>query len=348
MRRKPFAKSGIITLTLPLIMLGVIAGLAWGKGETSFFHQSLHYTGEGMRSCYEEPHGFMSITGIPYKDLDCKTCHVRSCDPCHAEKKGETYQYSSAKAKEMDSCLPCHSRAGLTIRMGKKKGSLDVHMAAGMGCADCHKGQDVHGDGKAYTSMRQPEALKVACVTCHTVDQDIEAHTVHGGKVDCAACHVENTVACLNCHFDTFLETGSRKGTFFPMQDWLLLINYEGKVTSGTAMSLVYENKKFVVYAPYYTHAVQAEGRECSACHDNEAMKLMKQGKQVPIMEYKDGKMTTWKGVAPVGSDNLSIDYLNKDGDKWTTIESSAPAKIHWWWGSPLSEQQMESLSTPY
>ena len=27
---------------------------------------------------------------------------------------------------------------------------------------------------------------------------------------------------------DTFLETGSRKGNFFPMQDWLLLINHEG------------------------------------------------------------------------------------------------------------------------
>ncbi len=67
-----------------------------------------------------------------------------------------------------------------------------------------------------YHSMREPKALKVACVTCHAADQSIEAHTVHGDKVDCAACHVENTVACLNCHFDTFLETKSRKVTGSP------------------------------------------------------------------------------------------------------------------------------------
>jgi hypothetical protein len=196
--------------------------------------------------------------------------------------------------------------------------------------------------------MREPEALKVACVTCHTVDQSIEAHTVHGDKVDCAACHVVNTVACMSCHFDTFLETGSRKGTFFPMQDWLLLINYEGKVTSGTAMTLVYQNKKFIVYAPYYSHAIQSKGRDCSACHDNEAMRVMKQGKQVPMMGFEDGKVVTWKGVAPVGPDNLGWVYLNKDGDKWTPVETTAPAAIQWWWGSPLSEKQMEKLATPY
>jgi hypothetical protein len=29
-------------------------------------------------------------------------------------------------------------------------------------------------------------------------------------------------------------------------------------------------------------------------------------------------------------------------------IETDAPAKIHWWWGTPLSEKQMEKLGTPY
>jgi hypothetical protein len=332
-------------MTVALVSLGLLVSAV---GQDAFFEKSLHYTGEGMRSCYEDQHGFMSITGIPYKDLDCKSCHVQSCDPCHAEKKGETCSYSSAKAKQMETCLPCHSRAGLTFRLGKGKGTLDVHVAAGMGCADCHKGQDVHGDGMFFHSMREPKALKVACVTCHATDQSIEAHTVHGDKVDCAACHVENTVACLNCHFDTFLETKSRKGTFFPMQDWLLLINHEGKVTSGTAMTLVYDDKKFVVYAPYYTHAIQSKGRACSDCHDNAAMKLVKQGKQIPMAEFKDGKMVTWKGVAPISPDSLKWVYLNKKGDTWMPIESDAPARIQWWWGTPLSEKQMEKLGTPY
>jgi len=348
MKRKPTGKRNIAQLGLLLTILLATASLVSAKGEKSFYSQSLHYTGEGMRYCYEDPNGFMSITGIPYKDLDCKNCHVKSCDPCHTEKTGDTYAYSNTKVKKSETCLPCHSRAGTTFSFGKERGTLDVHVAAGMTCADCHKGQDVHGDGKFYRSMREPKALKVACVTCHTVDQSIDAHTVHGGKVDCAACHVENTVACLNCHFDTFLETKSRKGTSFPMQDWLLLINYEGKVTSGTAMTLVYQDKKFVVYAPYYTHAIQSKGRECSDCHDNAAMKLIKQGKQIPMAEFKDGKMVTWKGVAPAAPDSLTWGYLNKTGDHWRPIETSTPAMIQWWWGTPLSEEQIEKLTTSY
>ena len=348
MIRRSSTKTNITKLVLALLIVFAPVSLTSAKGEKSFYFQSLHYTGEGMRYCYEDQHGFMSITGIPYKDLDCKNCHVRSCDPCHGEQKGDTYSYSNAKVKQMETCLPCHSREGLTIRLGTEKGTLDVHVTRGMACADCHKGQDVHGDGRFYHSMREPGAVKVACITCHTVDQTIDAHSVHGDKVDCAACHVQNTVACLNCHFDTFLETKSRKGTFFPMQDWLLLINYEGKVTAGPAMSLVYQNKKFIVYAPYFTHAIQSKGRDCSECHDNAAMKLIKQGKQIPMAEFKNGKVVSWMGVAPLAPESLKWVYLNKDGDQWSPIETSAPARIHWWWGAPLSEEQLEALARSY
>ena len=38
----------------------------------SFYHKSLHATGEGMRYWYEKEDGFMQITGIPYADgEDC-------------------------------------------------------------------------------------------------------------------------------------------------------------------------------------------------------------------------------------------------------------------------------------
>ena len=63
--------------------------------------------------------------------------------------------------------------------------------------------------------MREPGALKVACTSCHTTDTSIDAHMVHEDKLDCAACHVSNTLACMNCHFDSFVETGKRKGNFF-------------------------------------------------------------------------------------------------------------------------------------
>lgn len=41
----------------------------------------------------------------------------------------------------------------------------DLHYAAGMHCADCHVGTDVHGDGRIYTTSKQQVAI--ACEDCH-------------------------------------------------------------------------------------------------------------------------------------------------------------------------------------
>ncbi|MBW2038820.1 MAG: hypothetical protein JRI46_04375 [Deltaproteobacteria bacterium] len=302
-----------------------------------------------MRYWYEEHGGFMDITHIPYKDLDCKKCHIRSCERCHAVEKEGKCTYSTAKAKDMKTCLACHSREKLTFKYGKKKGLLDVHVAGGMGCTDCHKGEDVHGDGTSYRSMRDVGAIKASCADCHSVGEDIRAHKVHKGKLDCAACHVDNTIACMNCHFGQFLKTGKRKGNFFPMQSWLLLINYRGKVTSGTAMTLVYKGKKFVTYAPYFTHAIMAKGKSCNECHANPAMKLIKRGKAVPMMVFKDNKVVPWKGVAPVVPDKLDWVYLDKQGDKWIPIRSKEVEKIQFSeYGEPLTKEQIKKLSIPY
>jgi len=152
----------------------------------------------------------------------------------------------------------------------------------------------------------------------------------------------------MNCHFDTFLKTGSRKGTFFPMQRWLLLINYNGKVTSGTAMTIVSANKKFVVYAPYHTHAIQKKGRACGDCHANAAMKLIEKGESVPMMMFEDGKVKNWEGVAPAVPEKLNWTYLNKEGDTWTPLDAKAPEQIQWWHGKPLTKEQIEKLTEDY
>ena len=41
----------------------------------------------------------------------------------------------------------------------------DVHYAAGMHCADCHVGSDVHGDGRIYSTSKQQVDLQ--CEDCH-------------------------------------------------------------------------------------------------------------------------------------------------------------------------------------
>ncbi len=341
------AMTVVVGLGVSVCVLGVY--LPSAAGEDDCFSTSLHATGEGMRYWYEEEGGLMDLTGIPYRDLDCSNCHVKSCDQCHAERNEETGRcsYSTSYAQRTATCLTCHSREALTYRMCEVAGNVDVH---GQQCADCHGGADVHGDGQSYRSMRDANAVKASCLDCHAESRsDIRPHTIHEGKLDCAACHVAATTACMNCHMDTFLATGSRKGTFLPMQDWLLLINHEGKVTSATAMTIVYQNKRFVCYGPYFSHAVQSKGRDCADCHANEAVKLLQEGKTVPMMTYEGGSPVTWKGVVPVVDGRLQWVYLNKNGDGWAPLEEDGPETVQYVeYGTPLTEEQIEMMAMPF
>jgi hypothetical protein len=339
-------KTNRLLMGLPflLIIVMVLPQLGVGADEPCF-NKSLHYTGAGMRHWYETEGGFMDVTKIPYDDLDCKSCHVKSCDPCHVEKTEGACAYSAETAKKSETCLKCHTRENLTIQYGKGSNMLDVHFATGMACGDCHKSEDVHGQGKVYKSMRDPGAVGTECADCHEITDDIRAHKVHSKNVDCAACHIKNTTACMNCHFDGFLETGSRKGMFLPLEKWTFLVNYEGKVTTGTVMSLVYKDNKFLVYAPYFSHSVQKKGRECSDCHGNAAAALMKEGKSVPVMQFKDGKAVHWEGVIPAVPEKLSYAYLNKVDDKWVPIKNDRTATVQFaGYGKPLTEDQLKKL----
>lgn len=47
---------------------------------------------------------------------------------------------------------------------------MDVHLERGMHCADCHFGQDAHGNTKLYGEVRA--AIEIACVDCHGSSTD--------------------------------------------------------------------------------------------------------------------------------------------------------------------------------
>lgn len=48
----------------------------------------------------------------------------------------------------------------------------DLHATAGMVCADCHVGSDVHGDGRIYSTSKQQ--IDIACEDCHgTIDAPV-------------------------------------------------------------------------------------------------------------------------------------------------------------------------------
>jgi hypothetical protein len=153
-------------------------------------------------------------------------------------------------------------------------------------------------------------------------------------------------MACYNCHFDRFLKTGTKKGNFVSMKDWLLLINYEGKVTSGSAMTLVYKNKKFIAYVPYFTHSVSSEGRPCKDCHLNQAVIKMQKGEKVPVVDFKKGKIVTWKGVVPVVQGKLEWAFLNKTEKGWQPVPSKEDPMVQFAaYGTPLTEEQFNNMA---
>lgn len=342
--------TGFVLIILVLVATGFAMPAMAGE---SFFTKSLHHTGEGMRYWYEEQGGFMEITGIPYADLSCKGCHAGSCDTCHAVKEGEAMTFSAEKAGKMETCFQCHGREKKSIELDVKAGTEDVHFASGMGCMDCHSARDIHGDGTFHKSMRAPGAMNVTCRDCHQADGEGEAphdgstlsHRVHKEKLNCSACHVRETMACYNCHFDSALKTG-KKGNFIPMKSWLLLINYEDQVTAASAMTLVYQDKKFLAYVPYHTHSVMSPGRACGACHANRAVEMIKKGEKVPIVAFADGEVRPWEGVAPVVPDGLAFTYFNKTAEgKWVPVENDDPEKVQFAaYGTALTETQMKKL----
>jgi hypothetical protein len=347
-QKGPFLVLCLAVLVSALLL--VVAIQADEKKEPCFY-SSLHHTGEGMRYWYEENGGFMDITGIPYKELDCGNCHVKSCDPCHAKMEEDACIYSLKLAKDQEAtCLKCHSREKVTFAINKKKGNLDVHVASGMACSDCHGGNDVHGNGTAYKTMRDEGAVKAKCTNCHDIDTEKRAHKVHKGKLDCAACHIANTTTCINCHFTKFLETGKRAGNFFPpSQEWMLLVNYNGKVTSGNVQTLVHEGTPFITYAPYFTHAVQAEARACTDCHANDAVNLITEGKSVPMATFKDGKLESWSGVVPLVPEQLEWVFLDRDGDTWIPLSFTGEVKTQFSaYAKPLTENQVKKMAMPF
>ena len=177
-----------------------------------------------------------------------------------------------------------------------------------------------------------------------------KSHTVHGKKLHCNACHVSGSMTCYNCHFSQFLKTKKKKGNFIPgKKKWLMLVNYEGQVTSGTVQTVVYEDKKFIEYAPYFTHSVMKNARKCDCCHSNAAMKLIEKGQNVPVPKFKNNKMLEWNGVFPYVTDKLDWVFLDKVDGKWVEMKNDNPVHVqNVGLAEPLNEKQVKSLIKSY
>ncbi|MEW6584434.1 MAG: hypothetical protein AB1442_02355 [Nitrospirota bacterium] len=318
--------------------------------EDNFFKSSLHYTTGGMAYWYDKDNGGLeALTGVPYDSpkLDCLNCHVASCDRCHKTETDKKLSYSAAAARNRDMCLSCHKRARAIMNIDKASGQTDVHLARDMQCMDCHTARDVHGDGKEYSSMKQPGAIDAQCEKCHASIKPSTSHKIHGDRLECKACHIRRVVSCTNCHFDTIVN--EKKRVDIKLTGWVFLMNYGGKVTSANMQNFVASGSKtFLIFAPQNSHSIMKGGRKCADCHAAENVKKVNEGK-IQLTWFENGAVKNAKGVIPV-VEGVTYDtvYQNYQNEKWTPIEKPAAPRLQYvGFGSPLTQEQLKKLSMP-
>ena len=318
--------------------------------EDCFFLSSLHSTTGGMAFWYNKENGGLeTLTGIPYASpqLDCINCHVKSCDTCHKTVEGEKSFYSVKAAQNQDVCLQCHKREKTIMKIDKDAGQDDVHFAKKMQCKDCHTARDVHGDGKAYNSMKDPGAIDASCDKCHASVSKSTSHQIHKDKLECKACHVRHVVSCQNCHFGVLLN--EKKRVDIKLSGWVFLLNYNGKVTSGDTQTFVVPgNKTFLMFAPQNSHSIMKQGRKCGDCHGTESVKQI-QGGRLKLTWLENNELKNVKGVVPV-VDGVMYECVYQDykDGKWIPIENPPQPMIHYaGYGSPLSKEQLRKLAMP-
>ena len=347
-------KKIVLSLFAMMILLAMNSGAVHAGGDDCFFSKSLHKTAEGMRYWYEAEDGFMALTGIPYNELGCKKCHVKGCTDCHLKKTEKGSSFSLETARNQETCFKCHGREKATGMMDKNREFEDVHSKAGLSCVDCHTQREIHGDGNFYKTMRDSNAKDAACTNCHTKDSedypvipDTKSHKVHKGKLDCNACHVQNTMTCYNCHFGEFARTHDKPGSFIgKIKDFLLLVKYKGKITSGNLQTLVSaEDKAFIVYAPFLTHSIMSEGRKCEECHKTKAVKELAAGKKFTMATFKNGETNFYKGVVPLVPDLLEWPFFRKEDGKWVTFKPKEKPLVQMGlYAEPFTQSELNKL----
>lgn len=316
-----------------------------------YFETSLHVTGQGKRTFYDSipNRGFARFTGQGYDELTCKNCHTPSvtggCAACH-----ETADPGLGDEVNTSRCMGCHGRQGAEVAQGFS----DVHRDAGMGCMDCHSLGDVHGDGNVYQSQLDPGAIDAKCENCHATVPDNSYHSVHGGNMECAACHTQSIITCHNCHWETFEQTNVRKA-YGQFKNYRLLLNRNGKVAIGNFQSLNYGSSTFVGFAPFYAHTIARNALPdgCETCHNNAAVQDWTADGVIDFITWNasTNAFTYRTGVVPIPPNyiqgGLRIDFgtLNAPGGTvWSFLKTGADS-MHMLYGTPLTATQMNRLA---
>lgn len=179
------------------------------------YKKSLHfaYLGQGQKNVFLErlSEKEQKIFNKKVFEKSCRSCHA-SCGDCHVRSPivggvfmGLIKGHKFVKRDEAKTCALCHGGRVYPEFSGEYGGMADVHYQKGFLCMDCHKIEEVHGDGNIYSS-RKDMKTKITCIQCHKeggekTEKAKDAHSVHKGKASCYACHSGGEYRnCYDCH----------------------------------------------------------------------------------------------------------------------------------------------------
>lgn len=330
------------------------------------FNTSLHATRNGKPFWYNAANGgFETLTGVPIDGLGCVQCHgatdangntyptdyTPGCVDCHA-----TGTFTTSQAR----CLTCHSREGAIISMNIP----DVHRTAGFTCMNCHKSNDVHGNGTEYNSMFDDGAIATDCSApaCHgNYIHTVPGNDPHSGKLHCTSCHASTNLACYNCHFesqvDAHLKRAQRQITGF-----IILVNRtkDNKVHPATFQSVTYQGKTWIAMGPSVAHTITLSGaRKCVDCHSASIPAIAEYNStgliQFATWNSSDSTLSWKQGIVPLPLDYLRsfkldyITYLGNPSDpvvpskNWEFISNHSDG-FQLLYATPLTKSQMAAI----
>ncbi len=262
------------------------------------YRTALHFTTQGFSTAMEAKSGPRWPEVKPIVQESCYSCHA-SCGDCHVRwpspaggglLKGHLFL---KRPPAESTCNGCHSGRVSPEYFGWTPPGEppDVHWAkAKMDCMACHGLKDLHGDGRPYRH-RLERTSRPSCLKCHPQaapdGSALEAHRVHGGKLECHVCHSVNYINCYDCH----LGEGGRTELDFRIglnqredRPYLYnLVRHTGAsrhMLAGRLKDALPNYDLYPTWLPTFPHNIQRltpQARSCNGCHGNENLFLLKE-----------------------------------------------------------------------
>jgi hypothetical protein len=161
---------------------------------------------------------------------------------------------------------------------------------------------------------------------------------------------MQSVISCLNCHFDTEV-AGGGKIAHRQVHDWIFLVNRDNKVHAGTLMTLKYQSDTFAVIAPFYSHTIAQNARDCNDCHMAQALLDYNSMGEIDVLTWNanDSRLDNMPGVIPVPQDYqtaMNVDFADWDGTDWSFLEAGPDLwQMISQYASPLTQDQMDGLN---